>query len=158
MPFKNLKALREDNDIKQKDIAAYLNVSQNTYSQYETGIISLTAEVLIKLADLVDNSEEEPLYEESEYLSHVLYKFQEEKPFDIKKENNEYIKCAKDVAAGAVVITAITAICVGIALFGDVKRIADTLTYIFTHSESIIIFLCLFIIDIVILFWKGKKL
>ena len=48
-------------------------------------------EVLIKLADLVDNSEEEPLYEESEYLSHVLYKFQEEKPFDIKKENNEYI-------------------------------------------------------------------
>ena len=48
-------------------------------------------EVLIKLADLVDNSESEPLYEEGEYLSHVLYKFQEEKPFDIKKENNEYI-------------------------------------------------------------------
>ncbi len=33
------------------DIAKYLNVSQNTYSQYETGVISLTAEVLIKLAD-----------------------------------------------------------------------------------------------------------
>ena len=75
----------------------------------------------------------------------------------VTKENNEYIKCAKDVAAGAVVITAITAICVGIALFGDVKRIADTLTYIFTHSESIIIFLCLFIIDIILLFWKGKS-
>lgn len=51
MQFKNLKSIREDNDIKQKDIAAYLNVSQNTYSQYETGVISLTAEVLIKLAD-----------------------------------------------------------------------------------------------------------
>ena len=51
MQFKNLRGIREDNDIKQKDIAAYLNVSQNTYSQYETGIISLTAEVLIKLAD-----------------------------------------------------------------------------------------------------------
>ena len=49
--FKNLRGIREDKDIKQKDIAAYLNVSQNTYSQYETGIISLTAEVLIKLAD-----------------------------------------------------------------------------------------------------------
>ena len=51
MQFKNLRGIREDNDIKQKDIAKYLNVSQNTYSQYETGIISLTAEVLIKLAD-----------------------------------------------------------------------------------------------------------
>lgn len=51
MQFKNLRAIREDRDIKQKDIASYLNVSQNTYSQYETGVISLTAEVLIKLAD-----------------------------------------------------------------------------------------------------------
>ena len=51
MRFDNLKALREDRDIKQKDIAKVLNVSQNTYSQYETGIISLTAEVLIKLSD-----------------------------------------------------------------------------------------------------------
>ena len=51
MQFRNLRAIREDRDIKQKNIAAYLNVSQNTYSQYETGVISLTAEVLIKLAD-----------------------------------------------------------------------------------------------------------
>ena len=51
MQFKNLRGIREDRDIKQKDIAKYLNVSQNTYSQYETGVISLTAEVLIKLAD-----------------------------------------------------------------------------------------------------------
>ena len=49
--FKNLRAIREDKDIKQKEIATYLNVSQNTYSQYETGVISLTAEVLIKLSD-----------------------------------------------------------------------------------------------------------
>ena len=51
MKFKNLRGIREDNDIKQKDIAKYLNISQNTYSQYETGVISLTAEVLIKIAD-----------------------------------------------------------------------------------------------------------
>jgi len=51
MQFKNLRGIREDKDIKQKDIAKYLNVSQNTYSQYETGVISLTAEILIKLAD-----------------------------------------------------------------------------------------------------------
>lgn len=51
MQFKNLRGLREDRDIKQRDIAKILNVSQNTYSQYETGVISLTAEVLIKLSD-----------------------------------------------------------------------------------------------------------
>lgn len=51
MQFFNLRSIREDRDIKQKDIAKVLNVSQNTYSQYETGIISLTAEVLIKLSD-----------------------------------------------------------------------------------------------------------
>ncbi|UKI24106.1 MAG: helix-turn-helix domain-containing protein [Anaerotruncus sp.] len=43
--------MREDNDIKQREIAQVLNVSQNTYSQYETGVIAITAEVLIKLAD-----------------------------------------------------------------------------------------------------------
>ena len=51
MVFKNLRALREDRDLRQKDLAAVLNVSQNTYSQYENGVIALTAEVLIKLAD-----------------------------------------------------------------------------------------------------------
>lgn len=56
MRFENLKAIREDRDIKQKDIAKILNVSQNTYSQYETGVISLTAEVLIKLSDFYDVS------------------------------------------------------------------------------------------------------
>lgn len=51
MPFQNLRSIREDRDIKQREIAYMLNISQNTYSQYETGVISLTAEVLIKLAD-----------------------------------------------------------------------------------------------------------
>ncbi len=56
MVFKNLRAIREDNDIKQKDVAKFLNISQNTYSQYENGVIALTAEVLIKLADYYDVS------------------------------------------------------------------------------------------------------
>ena len=51
MRFKNLRGIREDRDIRQKEFAKYLNVSQITYSQYETGVISLTAEILIKLAD-----------------------------------------------------------------------------------------------------------
>ncbi len=51
MQFKNLRAIREDRDLRQKEIAKLLHVSQNTYSQYETGVIPLTAEILIKLAD-----------------------------------------------------------------------------------------------------------
>ena len=50
MVYPNIRNLREDNDYKQKDVAKYLNVSQNTYSQYETGVIELTADNLIKLS------------------------------------------------------------------------------------------------------------
>ena len=51
MVYKNIRNLREDRDLRQKDLAAKLNVSQNTYSQYETGVIEMTASTLIKLAD-----------------------------------------------------------------------------------------------------------
>ena len=34
-----------------KAIAEYLGVSQNTYSQYENGVISISPEMLVKLAD-----------------------------------------------------------------------------------------------------------
>ncbi len=51
MIYKNIRNLREDRDLRQKDLAAMLNVSQNTYSQYETGVIEMTASTLIKLAD-----------------------------------------------------------------------------------------------------------
>ncbi|MBR5237020.1 MAG: helix-turn-helix transcriptional regulator [Clostridia bacterium] len=45
-----LKDLREDSDIKQKDIAEYLHIKQNTYSQYENGQRQLPIDILIKLA------------------------------------------------------------------------------------------------------------
>lgn len=51
MAFKNLRGIREDNDIRQREVAEYLHISQNTYSQYETGVIALTADVLIRLAE-----------------------------------------------------------------------------------------------------------
>ncbi|MBO5266998.1 MAG: helix-turn-helix transcriptional regulator [Ruminiclostridium sp.] len=50
MVFERIRNLREDNDIKQREIADYLHISQNTYSQYETGKISLSAETAVKLA------------------------------------------------------------------------------------------------------------
>lgn len=48
--FVHIRGLREDNDLRQNQLAAYLHVSQNTYSQYENGVIALTAETLIRLA------------------------------------------------------------------------------------------------------------
>lgn len=45
-----LKELREDRDITQKEIAGFLNIRQNTYSQYENGQRQLPIDSLIKLA------------------------------------------------------------------------------------------------------------
>lgn len=45
-----IRDLREDRDITQKEIAAYLHVKQNTYSQYENGQRQLPVECLIALA------------------------------------------------------------------------------------------------------------
>ena len=45
-----LRDIREDKDIKQQTIADYLNIKQNTYSQYENGHRQLPIDILIKLA------------------------------------------------------------------------------------------------------------
>lgn len=45
-----LKELRNDNDLTQKEVAAYLGIDQRVYSTYETGVRSLPIEHLIKLA------------------------------------------------------------------------------------------------------------
>ena len=51
MVFVRLKNLREDHDLSQSDIAKYLNISQRTYSYYETGGRDIPIQILIKLAD-----------------------------------------------------------------------------------------------------------
>lgn len=51
-----LRDLREDHDLSQSDIAAYLHVRQNTYSQYETGQRQIPIELLIRLAALYNTS------------------------------------------------------------------------------------------------------
>lgn len=46
-----LRDLREDKDLKQKDLATYLQVHQTTYSDYELGALNIPVAVLHKLAD-----------------------------------------------------------------------------------------------------------
>lgn len=45
-----LRDLREDSDITQKEIADYLHIKQNTYSQYENGQRQIPLPLLISLA------------------------------------------------------------------------------------------------------------
>lgn len=46
-----IRDLREDKDLKQKDLSAYLSIDQSTYSDYENGRINVPIEQLIKIAD-----------------------------------------------------------------------------------------------------------
>lgn len=48
--------MREDRDLTQNEIAQYLNIKQNTYSQYETGKREIPIELLWKLADYYQTS------------------------------------------------------------------------------------------------------
>lgn len=43
--------MREDSDLLQKDVAAYLQCTQVSYSHYERGKRDIPTEVLIKLAE-----------------------------------------------------------------------------------------------------------
>lgn len=47
--WEKIKALREDRDLTQKNICTYLNIAQNTYSQYENGKREIPISILIKL-------------------------------------------------------------------------------------------------------------
>ncbi len=51
-----LRDLREDADLTQKDIADYLHIKQNTYSQYENGQRQLPIAMLIALAEYYHTS------------------------------------------------------------------------------------------------------
>lgn len=56
MVFENIRNLREDRDLTQKELAALLNIEQTTYSKYELGKINIPIEAFIKLADFYDTS------------------------------------------------------------------------------------------------------
>ena len=51
LKFENIRKLRTDMGYTQKQIAEVLGVSQNTYSQYEIGVLNYPVDALMKLAD-----------------------------------------------------------------------------------------------------------
>lgn len=46
-----IRGLREDRDLTQQELAAYLQIHQTTYSDYELGRLNVPVAVLHKLAD-----------------------------------------------------------------------------------------------------------
>lgn len=50
--YSRIRALREDKDMSQKEIAEHLHVSQATYSRYECGKLDIPTQILAQLAML----------------------------------------------------------------------------------------------------------
>ena len=47
--------------------------------------------IINKLADMLDTIKKEPLYDKQKFESHVLYKFKEEQPFTITRDNKTWV-------------------------------------------------------------------
>lgn len=50
LKYERIRNLRIDKDISQKEIASYLGIKQNTYCQYEIGVLNYPLDVVAKLA------------------------------------------------------------------------------------------------------------
>ena len=76
--MERLRDIREDRDLKQKDIAQILNMSQTGYSKYEVGTNDIPTEVLKKLAHYYNTS-----------IDYLLYETDERKPYSksLKEKN-----------------------------------------------------------------------
>ena len=54
--YRRIRDLREDNDLTQRQIADYLNCSQQVYSNYELGQRDIPTDILIHLANFYNVS------------------------------------------------------------------------------------------------------
>ncbi len=76
-------------EFKKKVDAEVFEVSAATQKGLE--------KVVNRLADMLDEIPSNPLYDESQIESHVLYKFKREEPFTITKENDVWVISGKEV-------------------------------------------------------------
>ena len=54
--YRRVRDLREDRDLKQRQLAEYLNCSQQVYSNYELGQRDIPTDVLIRLSEFYNVS------------------------------------------------------------------------------------------------------
>ena len=79
----NLKEFKKKVDLEIFEVSAATN----------SGLI----EVVNRLADILDTIPDNPLYDESQIESHVLYKFKKEEPFTITKEDDVWVIRGEEV-------------------------------------------------------------
>ena len=78
LPYENIRNLRVDAGMTQQQVAEYLNVKQNTYSQYEIGVLNYPIDVLCRLADLYQVS-----------VDYLLGRTDEKKPYPRKQSHKK---------------------------------------------------------------------
>lgn len=83
-----IRDLREDNDLKQSEIAKIINSTQQQYSRYELGVSDIPSQTIIKLAEHYNVS--------TDYLLGRLFN---------SKSFNDIHKIAKDSATLSLVTT-----------------------------------------------------
>ncbi len=72
--YERIRNIREDKDMTQAQMAAYLKIHQTTYSDYELGNLNIPIQVLIKIADLFGTS-----------IDYLVDRTDEKKPYPSKK-------------------------------------------------------------------------
>ncbi len=70
MNIQRLKEIREDKDLLQKEVADYLNIKQQQYSEYEIGKRLIPINYLSDLADFYNTS-----------IDYLIGKTDERKPY-----------------------------------------------------------------------------
>ena len=73
--YERIRALREDKDMSQKEIAAEFHISQRAYSHYENGDRSIPTEILCRLAEIHGTS-----------VDYILGLTDEKKPYKPKRK------------------------------------------------------------------------
>ena len=74
-----IKNLREDNDLTQKELSKFLNVSQVAYSYYELNKRNIPLELLCKLADFYNTS-----------IDYLLYRTEDSRPYSRIQNNKQF--------------------------------------------------------------------
>ncbi len=75
--YERIRNLREDADLKQRELAEILNCSQRVYSNYERGDLDIPTEVLIKLSEYYHTS-----------VDYILGLTNSKKPYPRKKNDD----------------------------------------------------------------------
>lgn len=73
--FRRIRDLREDDDLKQRQLAEYLKCSQKTYSDYENGKIRIPVDIFISLSQYYGTS-----------VDYLLELTDEKRPYPRQKE------------------------------------------------------------------------